>query len=143
MRKTMALLLAVTLVTVSVPALAHQAAYPSECDDRQRRDHCQKDHGRAPAHDQCTGERNWMTSEQDSLAKETISIATPAGANVTAYTYAPGDSTAQQDTGTPMPGLLWMEDNGFSGLQRTDWRCRSPGHDDPSSWDVHADKVLI
>lgn len=143
MKQVTALALALSLLVVAAPVVAHDAGYPQECDDRKGKDECQKDRGREPNHKQCTGERNWMTSSRDSLVEEAIGIAGVSGDPIVAYAYAPGDEGTSGPSGTPMPGVLWIEDNGFNGLQRTDWKCKSGSHDDPSEWNVHADKVLI
>lgn len=143
MKRTIAFVLAAALVTVGVPSLAHEAAYPSECDNPDGAGYCQSKEAQGnPAHEQCTGERNWMTADRENLARESIGIAGSEG-GVVVYAYAPGDQAQQDATGAPMPGLLWVEDNGFSGMQRTDWRCKSHVHENADEWTVHADKVLI
>lgn len=138
--------LAIVLVTVALPTLAHQAAYPEECDDRVDLNRCQKDQGREPAHKRCAGDRNAMTGDgsedENIIARRSLGIA-GAPESLKAYVYASDDTTQNEATGLPMPGLVWIEDNGFNGLQRTDWECQSDGHDDPKKYEVHADKVLI
>lgn len=142
MKQATAFVLATALVTLGVPAVAHQAAYPDECDNTDGAGYCQTDQGRVPAHRQCVGERDWMS--EDGLVKDNIGI-DQGEESIVVYTYAPGDTTTQSETGAPMPGLVWIEENGFSGLQHTDWQCNSEKHDreDGDHWEVHADKVLI
>lgn len=153
MKQGVALLLAVTLVTVGAPAIAHQAAYPSECDSRVGENRCQAQDGQPPAHKACDGQRKQINSydhddDSESQTEETREVldrklSLPVGPGVDAYVQASGSTTQSQTTGTPMPGLIWIEDNGFSGLQRTDWKCLSNDHANPNEPEVHADTVLI
>lgn len=144
MKRMTAFVLAAALVTVGVPTLAHEAAYPSECDDRQGRDECQMQNGEPPAHNRCTGERDHMVSDDDSLISRSLGFAVSEDQPVEAYIHAVTDEPSSGDgLGTLMPGILWIETNGFSGLQRTDWECMSPAHEEPNEWETHADKVLI
>lgn len=150
MKRMIAFVLALTLVSVGVPALAHDAAFESECKERYgpNEQRCKATPEGRPAHDRCKGERDQMDQdeENDELVEKAIGIADTEQGSLTAYAYATEDAAQAQmddEDGTLVPGVLWIENNGFSSLQQTDWACKSNAHEDPDAWQVHADRVLI
>lgn len=144
MKRMIAFSLAIVLVAAGVPALAHEANYPGECDDRNNQERCERNDGIAPAHDRCTGVRDHMWTG-DSVVQKSIGFAISEENSVEAYLHASDgeDEGDDEDTQALMPGIVWLETNGFSGLQRTGFECTSPDHEKPSEWQTHADKVLI
>lgn len=144
MKRTIAIVLAAALMTVAVPVVAHEANYSSECENRTGSEECPGDRGRQPAHTQCTGPRDAMSSSNsDSLVRRSLGLAGAGNLSVTAYIHITDEDSQAPQPGLSTPGILWLETNGFSGLQDTDWKCKSPDHEDPSEWESHADKVLI
>lgn len=144
MKRMIAFSLAIVLVAASVPALAHEANYPGECDERKGNDRCEQDDEVEPAHDRCTGVRNHMWTS-DSIVQRTLGLAVSEDASLKAYLHAEDGERENSEEGAQslMPGVIWLETNGFDGLQRTGFECMSDDHDNPNEWETHADKVLI
>jgi hypothetical protein len=143
MKRMIAFALAVGLVTVAVPAVAHEAAYPGECDDRDRNWRCEDSDEESPAHEKCTGVRNHMWTD-DSVVEESLGFAVTGDASVQAYVHSTdGGQGGGEGTDALTPGVIWIETNGFSGLQRSGYECTSQAHDNPGDWQDHSDKVLI
>lgn len=143
MKRMIAFSLALALVAAGAPALAHEANYPGECDERKGGDQCEQDDSVKPAHDKCTGVRNHMWTDDGSIVKESLGLALSEDASVSAYIHTDTDDGGGEGAAALMPGIVWLETNGFSGLQRTGFECTSDGHDDPKEWQTHADKILI
>lgn len=138
MKRLTALTLAIALVSIGVPALAHNANYPGECDSRIGGDVCETDEDHEPAHRKCTGPR-FPESKNDPMIERSFSIAQKT---VGAYIYSPDD--AEAGGSDPLsPGLIWIETNNFNDLQRTGYECKSDAHENPDEWQTHADTVLI
>jgi hypothetical protein len=141
MKRLIALTLAIALLTLPVPALAHEANYPKECEDRSGLGLCETDDDEDPAHKQCTGYRyqSSNTNSENPMVERFFSV---GDETVGAYIFSPdrGDASGSDPLS---PGLIWIETNGFDKLQRTDYECKSQDHENPNEWVTHADKVLI
>jgi hypothetical protein len=137
--------LAVLLASVAGTGVAHTANYEGECDARVGAGICERNDPQPAAHDRCTGERKWTQADDDSLYKTSIGLG--GASDVAAYVHSPPHSGADNQDPTvgdvSMPGVLWIESNGFSDLQKNDFQCKSPNHEDPSSYQVHSDRVII
>lgn len=144
MNRTLTIGLAVALVSVAGPSIAHQANYAGECDDRIGPGICEKNDPELPAHVRCTGERKWMQRDDDSLQKTSIGLG--GDSPVAAYVHSPPhtgpDNQDPSEMGIQMPGVLWLETNGFSDLQKNDFQCKSPDHQN-RGYQVHSDRVVI
>lgn len=145
MKRMIAFGLALMLVATGVPTLAHEANYPGECDDRSGNGKCEQHDEVHPAHKRCTGVRNHMWTSDGSLVQKSVGFAVAQETQIKAYLHASDgeDEGSQGEAETLMPGLVWLETNGFSGLQRNGYECQSPAHDNPNEWQTHADQVLI
>ena len=143
MKRMIAFAAAVVLVTATAPALAHEANYPGEGDDRQRNEKCERHDEVSPAHDKCTGIRNHMWTSDNSLVKRSIGLAVSDDASFEAYVHHYDDGGDGEEPTDLTPGLVWIESNGFEGLQRNGFECQSPQHENPDEWQTHADQVLI
>lgn len=143
MKRMIAFGLALVLVATGMPALAHQANYPGECDDRSGDGKCEQHDEVHPAHERCTGVRNHMWTSDGSLVQKSVGLAVAQETQIKAYLHTSDGDGGGDGAQSLMPGVVWVETNGFSGLQRTGYECQSPAHENPNEWQTHADQVLI
>ncbi len=122
MRQTIAITLTVLLVGIGVPTMAHDAAYDVH---------------------NCVGDTAWDLSR--------------FGAQLNGL-YVQLYLTNDEEEGDPegSPGILWMESNGWtkestkdshdpvaSDLQKENFVCKSPEHDEPGENIPHPDTVIL
>lgn len=141
MRKILAIGLATMLVAIAAPAIAHEESNPNAC--KKTKQDC-KPHGN---HFSCQGVRDWFDYRDDSLSKWGLHIAEDPQ-EIGAYLHAPphGEPDDQNPSraGIEMPGVLWLETNGFESLQKNDWECKSIEHETPANqWVEHPDQVIL
>lgn len=123
MRQTIAITLTVLLVGIGVPALAHNGPY--------------EDHT-------CFGDTAWDTSRFGAQLN---------GLYVQLYL---NDDDEEDGDPEGSPGILWMESNGWtedstkdsedpvaSDLQKENFVCQSPEHDDEGAFIPHPDTVIL
>lgn len=141
MRKTMVIGLAVLLVAAAVPAGAHTEENSEACSENT--DPCNDSEN----HKTCKGTRDWFDGDSSSLSMMGFHIAEDPQ-EVGAYLHLPPHDDEEADPDGPlglvsMPGVLWVETNGFSSLQKEDWECKSIEHEDGSKWVEHPDQVIL
>lgn len=140
MRKIIAIGLAVALAAMAAPVAAHTEDNPEACNED--KDPCNN----RESHRACVGTRDWFDKgNQESLSMLGIQIAEEPE-EIGVYIHAPPHPN-ENDGGTlgleQAPGVLWMETNGFSSLQKADWSCQSIEHEDKDEWVEHPDRVII
>lgn len=148
-RKTVLIFSLAVLVGLAVPAtLAHTEDNPDACDDKQGKECIPQGN-----HDACTGTRDWRKSGQDGSDYMRVIQIEDSEDEISVYAkknlIEEGDDEDESENGEEnetllnTPGLLYVETNGFSGLQKSDWQCTSPHHEDPEEWVKHPDKVIL
>lgn len=142
MRKTVAIVSIAVLIGFAVPAtLAHTEENPDACSE-QKGKNCTPE----GVHHACTGTRDWHKSGDDGFSVRSINLGNSLY-NVSAYVNMdPLSSSGDDDEDEGLlstPALLYLETNGFSGLQRSDWHCMSVHHDDANTWEAHPDQVVL
>jgi hypothetical protein len=147
MTRMIAYTLTLMLVAAGAPALAHEANYLDECNDQPDGVKCETDERSRPAHTYCSGDRDAMWGS-NTLVQRDVGLDINEETSVHAYIHAPADGGDSEESGDGpgalMPGVVWLETNGFSSLQRSDFSCtQSPNINDDEAWDGHSDRVLI
>lgn len=141
MRKTMVIGLAIVLVAAATPVAAHTEAKDDACTGNT--DPCTPQGN----HEACKGTRDWFDQDGgSSLSMLGLHIAEDPQ-EVGAYLHLPPHSDESADPEGPagliqMPGVLWLETNGFSSLQKADWYCESVEHGSDEMLQ-HADQVIL
>lgn len=140
MRKTVAIVGIALLVGFAVPAtMAHTEENSDACSE-QKGKNCTPE----GVHHACVGTRDWHKSGDDDVNVRSINIGNSLY-NVSAYVNMnPLESGDDEDDGLlSTPALLYLETNGFSGLQKSDWQCKSVHHEDAYEWEPHPDQVIL
>lgn len=129
--------LAALLVGAAAPAVAHTETDWDACE--KQKNPCTP----TGTHAKCTGVRDWRDSTtQGTLSAFGVTIK-QSGEEAGVYVHAApdhGDSDPDVE-GIALPGVLWIEMNGFSGLQKANWEC--VGAQDAHGWDTHGDQVVL
>ncbi len=138
MRKATLIVAIAIIIGLAVPAtMAHTEEREDACSE-QHGNHCTPEGN----HHACTGVRDWhQSSESDTRS---ISIENTLH-EVEAYIKTDWNfDQIGEELPLVTPGIIYIETNGFSGLQKSDWQCKSHTHDEgPSEWIPHPDQVLL
>lgn len=141
MRKTIVIVAIAIIVGLAVPAAMAHTEHEEEACSEQHGNHCTPEGN----HHACTGVRDWHESGQSESDTRSITIENTIH-EVQAYVETDWDLDELGDE-LPLttPGTIYIETNGFSGLQKSDWYCKSHTHDEVGSneWVSHPDQVLL
>lgn len=132
MKRAIAIALAVGLVAVAIPASAHQETEKDACTEN--KNDCQPKGN----HAWCTGIRDWGAYLNDGSLSILDVTLSQSETYTGVYVHVP---TGGSDDKESPSGILFMEFNGFSGLQTANWNCKDLGPSGPDT--SHGDTVII
>lgn len=134
MKRTHVIIAAALVVGMAVPVtVAHTEDNANACN--KQADPCTPSEN----HKACKGDRNRLGEGGTQIGL----ILAEDPEEIGAYLDTRGDGSEDESL-VDTPGILYVESNGFSDLQRSDWKCQSVEHEvDPGEWVEHPDQVVI
>jgi len=88
-------------------------------------------------HDSCSGTYDW--TDAGFVLTQTVGL---MDESIIVYIHVPPHGSPASQDPAPLPGVIWIESNGFDGFQKNDFLCDPDGPGgDPST--VHADMPVL